>query len=358
MNHSTILPLISRFLITTLAFAMATSLAHADWLELPDGSKIKGTLVSEKDGMVTFKSKYTGVITVSEKESSIIKEKTITESTPGPQMPGDTPQLVDSPPSNEPTPETQAQAEKQAEQNFYFEKEVRVAKEYFQSIVPEGWTGKFDFGLTFISTSTESRGLNLGFKAKKDIGPNHYAFDANYNYLVQTQTDGTNNKKLDKWGVRFNYKHDIPQIAWLYFNYDLSYLRDMVKNINDQVDNSFGAGIRLFNREDFKFNIIPAATVSYIDAPGIDTKWVGYATISDTIEYHFTKSIRLEQNASYSVAPYNTSYYQYNFNLAFITKLTEWIEASLSIQRTFNALAGTNGAKSEEIILLSLGVPF
>ena len=313
---------------------------RADWLELIDGSKIRGQLVSQQNGFITFKGKYVGEIKVSEKDGSVITEKVETADNAGTDA------------------GTVSAKEKEAEDTYYFQKEIREAKEYFVSMLPTGWEGKLDFGLFFISTSTNSKGLNLGLKAKKEVAPNHYSLSAFYNYLVQSQTEGPDDKQLDKWGGQFNYKHDIPQIKWLFFEYRTSYLRDMVKNIKNQVQNNFGVGFRIFNDENFKFTLTPAATVEYLDAPGVHTKWIGYTTLFDTIEYHFTDSIRLEQNGEFSIAPYDLNYYQYMFSMSLITKLTDWIEVNLNYQRNYTALSGTDGAKSEEIISVSLGVPF
>ena len=357
---------------TLVCFAMfAATWAYADWLELINGSKIKGEVVSVKDGVITFKGKYIGEITVPEKEASIITEKQEVVDAAGTAAAASSGSAVESgsvaaaladktAPGAPVAPEESAKSEqeKQAEESFYFEKEVREAKEYFVSMLPKGWSGKLDVGFMLVSTNTQNTGLNVGFNAKKDVAPSHYQVSAFYNYLLQTETNGNRNKTLDKWGGSFIYRHDIPQIEWLYFEYRGSFLRDLVQNIDEQVQNSVGAGMKIIDEDDFKFTLTPAATAEYLNAPGVRTRWIGFATLSDAIEYHFTESFRVEQNASISVAPYNINFYQYKWSSSFITKLTEWIEASLSYQLNFTSLTGTGGSNREEIISLSLGVPF
>ncbi len=344
--------------LTALAFAcLIPAMAMGDTLKFKNGDSLTGTFVREEDGKIVFKSDVVGEITVPSDEATVITPADTLE-VPAPSeamadvnsgMAADEGEI--SPPPDAPEGEGDEESEKNA-----FDKGVLKAKSYVDYIVPEGWSGKFNFGVSYVDTSTTSQAWNANLTAKKDSGLNHYGVYAFYNFTSQKDANGVQSKTLDKWGGGFTYSRDLTE-RW-FLQSDTDYLRDLVKNINHQVTETVSLGYKVINEEDFTFSLLPGVAGQYIDSEGFNEHWLFYGTFGDELMYRFNETFRVEQDAGIRVSPLNVNDYQAYFNAAFVAKLTDWIDASLNYQYTYDTTVGPGGVKGEQQIIFALGVPF
>ncbi|MGE9294947.1 MAG: DUF481 domain-containing protein [Puniceicoccales bacterium] len=341
-----------------IALALSGLIARAtDTLVLENGDKLSGTFVSQQDGFITFDSPLLGTITVSESKANVVMGD-------GPTVEdaaAEANQILASGAASEDTtaedePDSAAEAKENQEDIDAVTKSLNNAEDWIQRNKPQGWTGKLSFGLTFIETDSESMAINFGFNGKKSSAPHHYSFNLFYQYNKQTDANGIETKNLDKYGANIGYDFDINE--WMFLNSDLGYLRNQVKDIRHEVNLDLGIGFRIINEDDMKLNVIPAYTLQYKDALGVSQKWYNLATIKEDFTYQFSEIVRFEQNASASIAPADTSQYQYMASAALISKLADWIDASITYQLTFDNTVGTGGYKREQQLIFALGVPY
>ncbi|MGE9292565.1 MAG: DUF481 domain-containing protein, partial [Puniceicoccales bacterium] len=271
-------------------------------------------------------------------------------------------QLADAASGTPPAPDAEAEptktaeqiaAEKQAE---YYDKLFAEWKETFQSIIPEGWSGKINIGYTYTDSDSTTTSLITGFKAKKDSGKNHYEMAAFYEFGDTVNSNGVKTVNTDKYGGGFNYKYDLSEV-W-FITSTSSYLHDQVKEINNQATEQVGVGYRIFNDDDMKLSVNGGMALQYNNVSGVSQKWYYYMTLGNDFEYHFNKYFRAEQNFNVRLDPSETSQYQIYFRVAGIAKLTDWVEASLSYNYSYDSTVGVGSTKDEQRIIFALGIPF
>ncbi len=332
-------------LIASLACCAAT---YADVLVLKNGDKLTGSLVSREDGKIIFNSDMLGQITVPDQDAIV-------------QFPAPTPEeaaaKADEIIAAEDASDDAEEAAKDVEEIKSVTQSIIEAQTWFDdNIVPEGWSGKLTFGFSYLESNSETVTMNFGLNGKKDSAPNHYRYNLYYQYNKQTDQNGVEDKNQDTYGAKVGYDYDINK--WLFFNSDLGYLRNMVKDIRHQVDLDVGLGIRILNEDNLKLDLIPAYTLQYKDAEGVSQKWYHLATLKETFSYKFNEIVRFEQTASGSIAPADVNDYQYKATAALISKLADWIDASISYQLTYDNTVGSNGTKKEQQVIFGLGVPY
>ncbi len=341
----------------------AGSVQAADTLVLKNGDTIQGTFVSQENGVITFQSPILGTLTVPEDQAEVQSPGEESEEVAGPQIPSEGEQLADAAAGTTPSPddtaepEPKTEEEKKAEdQAEYFDKLFAEWKATFQTIVPEGWSGKINIGYTYTESSSTTTSLVTGFKAKKDSAPHHYELGAFYEFGDTVNASGNKTTNTDKYGAGFNYKYDLSE-DW-FITSTTSYLHDQVKDIDHQATEQVGVGYRIFNDDDLKLSVNSGVAGQYNEVQGTSQLWYYYLTIGNNFEYHFNKYFRVEQNFNARLDPSDTSQYQYYFNVAGIAKLTDWVEASLSYNYNYDNTVGPGANKAEEKIIFALGIPF
>lgn len=322
---------------------------YGDTLILKNGDKLTGALISQENGVITFDSDMLGEITVSAENATV-------------ELPAPTPEeaaaeaniIVAS--EDAPSEDAAEAAANQAEVDAVT-KSIKDAQTWIDNnLIPEGWSGKLTFGFSYLESNSETVTTNFGLNGKKDSAPNHYKFNLYYQYNKQTDQNGVEDKNQDTYGAVFGYDRDLTE--WIFFSSELSYLRNMVKDIRHQADLDLGIGFHIIKEEDMTLSLIPAYTLQYKDAEGLSQKWYHLATLKEEFTYKFSEIVRFEQTASGGIAPADTSDYQYKVTAALISKLEDWIDASVSYQLTYDNTVGTGGAKREQQIIFGLGVPY
>lgn len=353
-----------RVLFFVLAASLSLATAHgADKLILDNGDSIQGEYISNENGIITFKSPVLGVITVPADKAEVQSPTEVSEEVDGPAIPGEGEQLADAAAGEEPAPDAEAepapkteeqiQAEEQAER---FDQLISEWKESFQSIIPDGWSGKINVGFTYTNSASTTTSLITGFNAKKDAAPHHYELSAFYQFGDTVSAAGVKTINTDKYGGGFNYKYDLSD-DW-FLTSTTSYLHDQVKGIKNQATEQIGVGYRIINEDDMKLSVNGGMAGQYNYVGGVSQKWYYYVTAGDNFEYHFNKYFRVEQNFNVRLDPSETDQYQFYFNVAGVAKLTDWIEASLSYNYNYDNTVSAGSSKGEENIIFALGVPF
>lgn len=355
---------VNRIIAAIMAIAFCSGLLRGDTLIFPNGDRLTGTILELTAETIQFESPLFGEMSIPAEgvtvEGASVSVDSADEAAAAILADTDIPP----PPVEAGAAESEAEAESETEKEATKEEDaiarfnagVDRARDYFNYIVPPGWTGRITFGVAFTETNTSSEDWNLGIRAAKDSGKNHYSMSAYYQYKITTQTTGAVNRQVDKWGGDFTYKRDISR-RW-FFQSTSSYLSDQVKDIRHQATQSLGMGYKIFDRERIQLSVTPAASLQYKDAGGVSEKWIGYATLFETLTYHFNSIMRLEQTADFSMDPGDTNRYLYNFKAAFISKLSDWIESSLSYEVNYDNTVGGGRPRNEEKIVFALGVPF
>ncbi|WP_269541166.1 DUF481 domain-containing protein [Cerasicoccus fimbriatus] len=341
-------------LTTLFASLLICASVSADTLVLKNGDRISGTLTSKENGVITFQSDLLGQLTIPESDATV---EMPAPPAPSPAEAAAVANATTAAAVTEEATDKESISKQKQEEVDAVTKSIKDTQNWIhENIIPEGWSGKLSFGFRYLESNTETTGVNFDLNGKKDAAPHHYAYDIYYQYSRQTQTNGGVNKNQDQYGAEFDYDYDIND--WMFFNASASYLRNQVKDIRHQADLDLGLGFHVIETDDMTLDLIPAYTLQYKDAEGISQKWYNLATLKEEFVYHFSEIVRFEQTAFGSVEPSDTQNYQYGFTAALISKLAEWVEASIAYELTYDNTVGTGGVKREQQIIVGIGVPY
>ena len=207
-------------------------------------------------------------------------------------------------------------------------------------------------------TTSTNFSVSLAFDAKKEWDLNKFEFTAFYDYTSETIDDITN-RTLDKYGAETKFRRDVNKASNWYYENLLSYRRDTIKGIRDQVDEALVFGYRFdFKRYDFYIDIAPGPAVRYINADDYDTKWVAMAVVSESLHWDISKLMAFEQKLYAGFNLQKPEEYSVNLGLALLMHATEGMDIALRYTYSYDAVNADSAQKSEQTLLLSFEFPF
>lgn len=333
------------------AIATACAAADAEIINLANGDKITAAIVSSTPESVVANTVF-GQVSIPRSAIANISsdaapaDANAADAAPVAQAPAPAPQAE--PAADETAPEPKA-------------KEPEWITEYRNFIkqnFPEDWQFRVRGGAALKETTSTNFSVNLAFDAKKEWDLNKFEFTAFYDYTSETIDDITN-RTLDKYGAETKFRRDVNKASNWYYENLLSYRRDTIKGIRDQVDEALVFGYRFdFKRYDFYIDIAPGPAVRYINADDYDTKWVAMAVVSESLHWDISKLMAFEQKLYAGVNLQKPEEYSVNLGLALLMHATEVMDIALRYTYSYDAVNADSAQKSEQTLLLSFEFPF
>lgn len=333
------------------AIATACAAADAEIINLANGDKITAAIVSSTPESVVANTVF-GQVSIPRSAIANISsdaapaDANAADAAPVAQAPAPAPQAE--PAADETAPEPKA-------------KEPEWITEYRNFIkqnFPEDWQFRVRGGAALKETTSTNFSVNLAFDAKKEWDLNKFEFTAFYDYTSETIDDITN-RTLDKYGAETKFRRDVNKASNWYYENLLSYRRDTIKGIRDQVDEALVFGYRFdFKRYDFYIDIAPGPAVRYINADDYDTKWVAMAVVSESLHWDISKLMAFEQKLYAGFNLQKPEEYSVNLGLALLMHATEVMDIALRYTYSYDAVNADSAQKSEQTLLLSFEFPF
>ena len=342
--------LIGKFAFAAV-IATACAAADAEIINLANGDKITAAIVSSTPESVVANTVF-GQVSIPRSAIANISpdaapaDANAADAAPVAQAPAPAPQAE--PAADETAPEPKA-------------KEPEWITEYRNFIkqnFPEDWQFRVRGGAALKETTSTNFSVNLAFDAKKEWDLNKFEFTAFYDYTSETIDDITN-RTLDKYGAETKFRRDVNKASNWYYENLLSYRRDTIKGIRDQVDEALVFGYRFdFKRYDFYIDIAPGPAVRYINADDYDTKWVAMAVVSESLHWDISKLMAFEQKLYAGFNLQKPEEYSVNLGLALLMHATEVMDIALRYTYSYDAVNADSAQKSEQTLLLSFEFPF
>ena len=341
--------------IGTFAFAavIATACAAADAeiINLANGDKITAAIVSSTPESVVANTVF-GQVSIPRSAIANISP----DAAPAAANAADA-----APVAQAPAPAQQAEpaADETAPEPKAKEPEwITEYRNFIKQNFPEDWQFRVRGGAALKETTSTNFSVNLAFDAKKEWDLNKFEFTAFYDYTSETIDDITN-RTLDKYGAETKFRRDVNKASNWYYENLLSYRRDTIKGIRDQVDEALVFGYRFdFKRYDFYIDIAPGPAVRYINADDYDTKWVAMAVVSESLHWDISKLMAFEQKLYAGFNLQKPEEYSVNLGLALLMHATEVMDIALRYTYSYDAVNADSAQKSEQTLLLSFEFPF
>lgn len=323
--------------------AAACAAADAEIINFANGDKVTGAIVSSTPESVVVNTVF-GQVTIPRTAIAQIS----------PDAPAGAP-AAQAPVPAQPAPAADETApEPKPKEPEWLVEYRNFVKQNF----PEDWQFRIRGGAALKETTSTNFSVNLALDAKKEWDLNKFEFTAFYDYTSETIDDVTN-RTLDKYGAETKFRRDVNKASNWYYENLLSYRRDTVKGIRDQVDEALTFGYRFdFKRYNLYIDIAPGPAVRYINADDYDTKWVAMAVVSESLHWDISKFMAFEQKLYAGFNLQKPSEYSVNFGLALLMHATEVMDIALRYTYSYDAVNADSAQKSEQTLLLSFEFPF
>lgn len=342
--------LIGKFAFAAV-IATACAAADAEIINLANGDKITAAIVSSTPESVVANTVF-GQVSIPRSAIANISP----DAAPAAANAADA-----APVAQAPAPAQQAEpaADETAPEPKAKEPEwITEYRNFIKQNFPEDWQFRVRGGAALKETTSTNFSVSLAFDAKKEWDLNKFEFTAFYDYTSETIDDITN-RTLDKYGAETKFRRDVNKASNWYYENLLSYRRDTIKGIRDQVDEALVFGYRFdFKRYDFYIDIAPGLAVRYINADDYDTKWVAMAVVSESLHWDISKLMAFEQKLYAGFNLQKPEEYSVNLGLALLMHATEVMDIALRYTYSYDAVNADSAQKSEQTLLLSFEFPF
>ena len=342
--------LIGKFAFAAV-IATACAAADAEIINLANGDKITAAIVSSTPESVVANTVF-GQVSIPRSAIANISP----DAAPAAANAADAAPVAQAP---APAPQAEPAADETAPEPKAKEPEwITEYRNFIKQNFPEDWQFRVRGGAALKETTSTNFSVNLAFDAKKEWDLNKFEFTAFYDYTSETIDDITN-RTLDKYGAETKFRRDVNKASNWYYENLLSYRRDTIKGIRDQVDEALVFGYRFdFKRYDFYIDITPGPAVRYINADDYDTKWVAMAVVSESLHWDISKLMAFEQKLYAGFNLQKPEEYSVNLGLALLMHATEVMDIALRYTYSYDAVNADSAQKSEQTLLLSFEFPF
>lgn len=342
--------LIGKFAFAAV-IATACAAADAEIINLANGDKITAAIVSSTPESVVANTVF-GQVSIPRSAIANISP----DAAPAAANAADAAPVAQAP---APAPQAEPAADETAPEPKAKEPEwITEYRNFIKQNFPEDWQFRVRGGAALKETTSTNFSVNLAFDAKKEWDLNKFEFTAFYDYTSETIDDITN-RTLDKYGAETKFRRDVNKASNWYYENLLSYRRDTIKGIRDQVDEALVFGNRFdFKRYDFYIDIAPGPAVRYINADDYDTKWVAMAVVSESLHWDISKLMAFEQKLYAGFNLQKPEEYSVNLGLALLMHATEVMDIALRYTYSYDAVNADSAQKSEQTLLLSFEFPF
>jgi len=320
----------TRPLMVVVAAALA-SLAggalRADVLTLANGDKLKGKLVSNADGLLTFKSDILGVISVPAAKATVTVDPPPRAAAPAAAVAPTATVAATTPAASTTTSEAKPHKKRKIRLTpFPALLDPRSAASDPGKVTKAddtGWFNSIGFGL--ISQSGRTTGLNIDLSAENDLRTplTDTRFLNRYTY---GKTEGI--QSADSLSSNLRFRRALTRR--LFFQSNTRYTRDAITLTQCDAEQGFGFGMNLKSTKAFMLSAGSDAAVRYrsyypLDAntPAAPRDLSCVLNVFQDMTLKFNQRFMITQNFNAMVAPTNDSDYKVNFNAGITSKLTD-----------------------------------
>lgn len=332
--------------IMALAALALGTLARADELRTNGGEVLVGEVIEQQTDFVIFESTAFGRITVQRKDIASLQ---LAAPPPAP-----------APAADAPVADAKAEA-RQAEEKEAQERQAILSTDavgrFLARINPlKGWKTKL--GLGFVARRGDSdndNDLTLRFQSTRTTeSGNEHRLDARYYYAEDVLTDGDTSATDQLLTAGYRYRHPLQEP--FFFQARSSYYRDAIKELDHEVTQTFGLGLRT-ERKRWMLSFTPAAGGQWrqVDDERSTHFVVGFYQEGSI---NITETLTLSQTLDYLAAIDDADDYSARLGLDLVQKLGSAWSLGLRYEYTYDAVVGKNASEEQMRITLNVGLEF
>lgn len=310
-------------------------------IELVNGDIVSGALVEESSEFVSIYSPYAGVIVIN--RSAVLALSYLSEAAvkkdPKPKEVSATPAVI--------------VADLGVESGGVGDDEnLRSGwvDQLAKSLNFGKWKKRMDFGLTSQSGRKEKSDFSLRYTMDNTYKNDSLKFQGTY-YYSETDDDTT----TDKNSALFRWRHDFA--PGIFYQTDSSYSSDAIKEIDYDLEQKFGLGYRLIERDKVKLSSGMGATARQRqEFSGTGESFVLVNLFQDW-EHKLNKRLSLYQDFRIAAPINDSDLYEMDFSAAIVSEITETLNFTVRLEFEYdNSL--DEDLKEDQRLISSVGYDF
>ena len=316
-----------------LAWVSMACFVHADTLEFKNGDRLTGRILKEESGKIFFHSDLLGDMEIDDSRVSLITRV---------EIPG------------------VAEVEKPTEAKKTPKKKSLLLIPIIEFLVEHRPLNKWDSdlkgGFGWQSGKRDKVDVTMRFVSIYEREKSHYKIKARYTYGFQKENDGVKRKSSDRYEASLRYRHTRSERVFIQTR--SRYLKDLIKNIDGEFEQSLGLGWKYLDKEKMQGSITPSFTGQYQKIADVGKGWDFLTTLFQDFRYKLNDKFTFSEETVLSVDPGNT----HLFTIEFLAKIEARIYKSLNADFRWEIDFDNNVApgvdKLQERILLAFGYKF
>jgi putative salt-induced outer membrane protein YdiY len=315
----------------------------ADELKTRTGETLIGTIVEEHPEHVVFDSAALGRLRI---ERKLILNLT---REPPPSSPAAAVELLQ--PAGEPSREPAV-----APQTAAGRESGNAVSRFLARINPlKGWDTKLDFGFIARRGDDSDNDLTLRFRSKHETeAGNEHQIEARYYYAEDVFEHNVTLPTDELLTAAYRYRHALTPP--FFFQSRSSYYRDAIKELDHEVTQTFGMGVRL-KGEKWRLSVTPVVGVRWRQIAGEDGTHVVVGAYQE-LRFDITSGLYLGQSLDYLIAVDDSDDYSTRLAIELNQKLGEIWSLALRYDYTFDSVVGTGASEEQQRLALTLGLEF
>jgi hypothetical protein len=195
--------------------------------------------------------------------------------------------------------------------------------------------------------------VNFKSERESESGDEH-RLEARYYYAEDVLTDGETSATDELLTASYRYRH--PLRDPFFFQARSSYYRDAIKELDHEVTQTFGVGLRA-ERARWSLGFTPAAGVQWRQVDGEDDTNV-VAGFYQEASLNITPTLKLSQTLDYLVAIDDGDDYSTRFGVDLIQKLGSAWSLGLRYEYSYDSVVGKDASEEQERWTLNVGLEF
>src|SRR5690606_33204326 len=131
-----------------------------------------------------------------------------------------------------------------------------------------------------------------------------WKFSGRWDYATSKIGDDPNQIEQDRYRTALQMRYNLTNR--LFGQSRTIYLKDLVRSVDHDLEQSLGIGWRLLESERLKISITPSATFRYLDIEGLNKGWESRLTIYQDLQWVLLPRVVFREEASVSFEPHNS----------------------------------------------------
>lgn len=220
----------------------------------------------------------------------------------------------------------------------------------------EGWESRLSLGYVWNSGETRTQDWVLAAQVAQDISDGEIFLKGSWEYGTRKIGDTPEVKTADRYNGQFRYRRHLPKRFFLQNR--TQYTKDLIREIDHQLDQSLGIGWHVFETDRFVFSVIPSGTFRYREVQGVPDGWQAMVSIFQELAIRISESGRIVEEASVTWEPHRSNQSDYAFEVKFENRLTEYFSLEIGYQYRFVYTVGIGVDRKTQRLISGLVYTF